>query len=217
MSEPTYGPATERMYARLPEFYRDADAEQTWDYPFKRFISAGTQGLDDAETLITRLDPATNTGTSDLADPLTADLAWLPWLAQLVGVRIEPSFSEAERRDAVRFASSGFRAGTKEALVNAAKTALTGTKTATIHDHTSETSEIGAATVWDVLIVTRGDETPDVDLVRDTVIARNAKPAGVMLHFRTYQTDWDTLEALHPTWDDWETTGTWTRIEESGL
>src|SRR5436305_14173462 len=41
-------------------------------------------------------------GTSDLVDPGTADLAWLPWLAQLLGVTLPKTTDPTALRDSIR-------------------------------------------------------------------------------------------------------------------
>lgn len=48
------------------------------------------------------------------------------------------------------------------------------------------------------------------------VIAAGQKPAGVLLHTTTFSTDWNTVESVDPTFDDWDG-GTWTDIEQAGL
>ena len=56
MTEPTYTTTTERLWRRLPEFYRNLDATTTeyenvtsTAYPFKRFISSVSDELNDIE------------------------------------------------------------------------------------------------------------------------------------------------------------------------
>jgi hypothetical protein len=53
MTEPTYSPTTERIYARLPEFYRTYDTNN--DYQFKTFISSLGDELDTINVLVARL------------------------------------------------------------------------------------------------------------------------------------------------------------------
>ncbi len=222
---PSPGPILDRVYDRLPAHYRAADAAQTFpDYPLYRWLAGICAELGQLEALLTRIDyvPPADGGdagdTSDLTDPLTADIRWLPWLAQLVGVVLPPSLTDAEMRDAVRFASSGWRAGTKPAVADAAKTELTGTRYARVYDHsTGAVNGVGAGGPWDVLIVTRSTETPSVAAVVAAVSRRNAKPAGVVLHHRAYEASWDTVEATFPSWDAIEAAGSWDRIQEAGL
>lgn len=222
MVGPAFTAHLERLYERLPEHYRDADGRQDGDYPLKRFLALLGDQAGALEVLVDRIDfiPEHEGGvagdTSDLVDPDTADVAWLPWLGQLLGAQIAPGLTDAEKRDLVRFAPAGWRAGNKQAVADAAKTVLTGTKYAQVYDHSTDVSAIGAATQWDVLIVTRTSETPDPALVIPTVIAKRAKPAGVELYHRSYEGSWGDVSAEFPTWADWNGR-TWAEIQEAGL
>ena len=207
---PVVGETTQRWYDRLPEFYRDADAEQQGDQPLLRYMAAPGDQASEIEAIIDRL-------ATDLADPAEADDAWLDWLAQLVGVQLAPSMNEAERRNAVLYSPSGWRAGTKSAMEDAAKPALTGTRYAEVYDHSDDTGPIGSGDQWSMLVVTRGTETPDVALVLETIVRAGAKPAGVVLYHRAYDTSWDTVVATYPTWNALEAAGSWDKIQEAGL
>lgn len=216
---PPAGAATDRLYGRLPDHYRDADAGL--DYPLYRWLAGLGAVLSQVEDLIDRIDyVAPGDGgaagdTSDLVDPTVADVDWLPWLAQLVGVQLSPALSEAEKRDAILYASAGWRAGTKSAVAAAAKTELTGTRYAKVYDHS--VSVPGDGGMWDVLIVTRTSETPDPSRVLAAVVRRGAKPAGVVLHHRAYEASWDTVVSTYPTWAALEAAGSWIKIQEAGL
>ena len=153
--------------------------------------------------------------TSDLVDGRTADDAWLPWLAQLFGVDIRYIRGEQELRDAIESGSSGFRSGSKQAIEDAVRSELTGTRSVAVFPH-STPSGIGTGGPWDVLIVTRASETPGFAAVVEAVTRKGAKPAGVRLWHHVFQTEWDDIESTLPTWDDWQGK-TWTRIEEIGL
>lgn len=154
--------------------------------------------------------------TSDLADPNTADNSWLDWLGQLVGVQnIDPGLTLVERRDAVRYAASGWRAGTKLAVANAAKSVLTGTQYAKVYDHSTSLGDKGSAGAWDVLIVTRNSETPDAATVLDTINKKHAKPAGVVLHHQSYEASWNLVETTYPSWSAIESVGSWGAIEDT--
>lgn len=215
---PDAGPMLDRLYDRLPDHYRTADS--TADFPLYRWLAGICRIQNDVEVLQERVDyvapsdGGTPGDTSDLTDPTTADVSWLSWLAQLVGVRLTSNLSEEEMREAVQFASSGWRAGSKASVADAAKSELTGTRYARVYDHSI--TEPGDGGEWDVLIVTRASETPDPELVLAAVERRGAKPAGVILHHRAYEASWGTLEAERPTWAQWNGV-TWQQIEETGL
>lgn len=193
---------TERIYAGLPELYRQADLAQAdgpSGFPLLRYLSAITDPLARFEVLLDRLTRTVSetgevTAPAALTDPMTADLSWLPWLGQLVGVTVDRRQSELEQRDAVRFASAGYRAGTKASVADAARSALTGARYVKVHDHS--VSEPGNGGPWDVLLVTRVSDTPDVAAVLDAVVRRGAKPAGVRLRHRTYSATFTETRAV---------------------
>lgn len=179
---------TDRWYNSLPQHYRDAD--EPLGYPLLRYMSLLGDQAGEIFTLLTRInyippeDGGAHGDTSDLVDPAAADLAWLPWLGQLVGVKLTPAITGQAARDAVAGAVSGFQVGTKTAIANAARSALTGTRYVKVYDHSITT--VGDGGVWDVLIVTRTSETADINAVIAAVSTKNAKPAGVTLHYMAY-------------------------------
>lgn len=213
---PDPGPTLPRLYDRLPEHYRAYD--ETVGHPLYRWL-AGILAEQGAVEILTDRLGASADGASDLTDPMVADAAWLPWLAQLVGTQLQGGMSDAERRDAVRYASAGWRAGTKTAISDAVRSELTGTRFAQVFDHA--VSRPGDGGVWDVLVVTRGSETPNVAAVLAAAVRRGAKPAGVVLRHRVYDVPWSTFMAAYPTWAAWAANGpkpgTWGQAMETGL
>lgn len=203
---PVVSASTLRFYDRLPEFYRVADSQNS--YPLLKFIALIMEQVADWEDLIDRLF------AGELGDPVLADDAWLDWMAQLVGATLTPGMSTATRRDAVSSASSGWRKASKSAVAEAAKTALTGTKHVEVYDHS--VSADGDGGIWDVLLVTRGDETPDVPAVLAAIVEKRAKPAGVNLHHRAYSSTWTTVQTNLPTWAGWNGKS-WGEIAVLGL
>lgn len=101
--EPEFGTTTERLYDRLPGLYREAD--ETHDHALKRYAALTVDQAADVEDLFDRIDyrdlaeGGAVGDTSDLVDPDTADGLWLPWLAQLVGVRASEDTGEATSAD----------------------------------------------------------------------------------------------------------------------
>lgn len=208
-----------RLYLDLPEHYRTADAGLDW--PMYFWLAGLLLVGGEVETLFDRIDfiPEFEGGavgdTSDLADPVAAAAEWLPWLAQLVGVQLNPGLPVSAQRDAIETAVSGFRAGTRPALAAAAKSLLTGTQFVQVYDHTIASPGDGGE--WDVLLVTRDEETPfsGGELI-DRVEAQGAKPAGVVLHHRSYTAPWDAVDAAYATWA--ATDGlTWNQMDDTGL
>lgn len=232
----------DRLYDRLPEVYRTMDAaDETW--AFKRYLGgilsyAGT--VDDTITAM-RGDRPVGPATpepwglaadelvhwresrlirpSALADADQAEVAWLPWLAQLVGARLDPAATEAEQRDTIRYATSGWRGGTRGAIEDAARSVLTGSRyvRAVPQMVPSGNGGLVPGTPWDITIVTRTAETPDASAVLAAVLRKGVKPAGAVLWHTVYQATWDQIEAILPTWADWEAAGSWSAIEEVGL
>jgi hypothetical protein len=218
MTRPAVSASTERWYARLPHAWRDGDDERDW--PLLRYMSLLGDQLGEVQTLLDRIDylsPADGGApgdTSDLVNPATADAAWLPWLAQLVGVRLPADVTGQAARDAIAGAVAGFMAGTKTAVAAAAQSALTGGRYVAVYDHSITVQGDGG--VWDVLLVTLETETPDPSAVLAAVTAKRAKPAGVVLHHRTYTATWAVIEAAYPTWAD-RNGLTWTQLHETGM
>lgn len=67
--------------------------------------------------------------------------------------------------------------------------------------------------------VREGDDPlwiPETTDVLSAMRRLRAVPAGIMLYHETFATDWDTIEAVLPTWNDWESV-TWNELEETEL
>lgn len=211
-------PTTLRTYARLPGWYRRADRQQSPAEILLYLIASIVEHAGTSEILLDRFewDPR-GEDTSDLADPDHADEAWLPWLAQLFGVDLDTSLPVAEQRESIANADSGWRAATRRAVRDAARSRLTGDRYVRLYPHTLTLDDqaVGEATMWDLLVVTRTSQTPDSVDVVETIKAKNAKPAGVTLHHEFYEASWDTLEAAYPTWDDWEAAGSWAALQDT--
>lgn len=232
----------DRLYHRLPEVYRTMDAvDSTWT--FKRYLGAvldlagqidqtvvditGDVPMGPAtpepwalsDDLLTTWREARVKRASALGDPVQAPAAWLPWMAQMVGARLDPAASEQEQRDTILYATSGWRGGTRSAIADAAKSALTGSKYARIVPHYKSAAGGGIepGTVWDIAIVTLTAETPDPGAVLDAVLRKGVKPAGAVLYHASYQATWDQIEAIFPLWRDWEAAGNWDAIQGAGL
>lgn len=242
-NEPIYSVTTERIYDKLPDVYRETDAQQ--DYAFKRYISSLGDILGDVDLLIERFRYRSQIeleyrkryaqrhtryehpnrianapvlgSTSDLVDPRSADKEWLMWLGQLVGVQVGVNDTDYDTRDSIYYASAGYRAGSKDALEKAARSVLSGSRYAVALPHTKVVSgQLVPGTVWDLTMLTRQDESPSSFILLQAVNKPNLKPAGVRLYHRTYTASWDALEAALPYWNDWNTS-TWGQIEMAGI
>lgn len=206
MTQPAVEPLAQQVYDRLPQFMRDADPAQ--DFALLRFTSLVPGAIADVDELIERFAFDFPDGTSDLADPQTADAAWLPWLAQAVGVRLIPDSTEQEKRDAIGSATTGIAAGTRGSIAVAARSALTGTKYVDVRDHEG-------GDPWVIGVSTRDDETASVQAVLDAIEFAQARPAGFQIVYSAYRISWNTLEAKYPTWNAIEAATTWSNIEST--
>lgn len=229
-----------RLYHRLPEVYRTMDGRDlTW--VFKRYLYAALHQAGLIDAMLDRIDADRPVGPalpepwalsvdelavwraareariSALGDPVQAEPGWLPWLAQLVGANLDPNATVAEQRDTIRYATSGFRAGTRGAIADAARSALSGTRYVVVLPHKKVSGgTIVDGTAWEITIVTRTSETPSPGAVLGAVLRKGVKPAGAVLYHQVYEASWATATAAYPTWATWNNQ-TWATIEEAGL
>ena len=245
MTEPTYATTTERVWRRLPEAYRTFDASQDWAFKkYISSVTDQLSEVDQLHERLRYVFPeerpdyyaaldeyntyerpaglenpalgwAPIAETSDLFDGRTADVDWLPYIGQLIGADLSGLNTEAERRDAVILNYLGFRAGSREALEDAAKRVLTGTKYVRIYPQRDGAggSIFSTGTQWDILIITKDEETPSFEEVIAEILRKGAKPAGVVLHAIAYSFTWEVLEFTFPTWTSIEATGSWDIFE----
>ena len=135
--------------------------------------------LDELDELV-RDDPETGRdGWVWLLDAADTDVAWLPWLGQFAGVVVDPQQPEEQQRRRVAEAPRQ-RRGTVAAFRAAARLHLTGTRSVNIEERTTET---GDAHPGHVRVTTFLGETPDPARVEREL--RRAKPAGLILYYRT--------------------------------
>lgn len=150
--------------------------------------------------------------TSDLVDPRTANEEWLPYVAQLYGVQL-PNDTVDYQRAAIWYGYTSLKGGSKQALREALQDQLTGDKWVDIYERRDGAggSIDSPAGEWDILVVTRTEETPPgLDLVAE-IERRNAKPAGVILHQITYNAPWDDIDTLD--WTAIEAFSNWNELE----
>jgi hypothetical protein len=196
---PPVGPVTARLYNGLPNLYRDADERQSElpssNYPLLRYLSL----IGDQLTVVTdlverftytpldaRLDglPWRRYGdgtygegtygdadTADLVDPLTCDAGWLPWLAQLVGVRLD-GLTVDQQRAAVNRPEATWARGTPGVIADQARAGLTG-------DAYVDVRPVYDGDPFAIAIVTRAAETPPG--YDATLADLPARPAGYRL------------------------------------
>lgn len=248
-------PLTPEIWRRLPEYYREADGAQTDPtYPLLRFIDVayGTAGQIEYIWDQIRFRPLDADGDGTLAsaskmvNPVICCPQYLPWLAELLGVKLqypstgftawddlaytfrgstptpledwddwesEPDTIDAgttveweeiedfnpfpsQLTDYVRWQVStayfGLRGGTGEAIKEAAKQVLKGTRAVRLTKH-------ALGDPWKLLLETLSAETPDVELPGGPSGAvlkaiENAIPAGHQVIHVTVE-DFENLES----------------------
>lgn len=188
-----------QVYDSLPPAYRTEDARQSPPLPLQRYLSLVGDQLDEVATLIARGD--------EIANPDLADEAWLPWLAQVAGVRLNGLTTVAQRRAAIRTSGSGWLTGTLAGIVAAVRSTLTNPDTG----YVTVTRDL--VDPWLLHVTTRATETPDPAASMLAVDALGAKPAGVILDWTAFAASWDQIEAGAPTWDIIEALGSWSAVE----
>lgn len=163
MTEPIYDTTTERVYHDLPQHYQVADSRNDW--PLKRWWRGITGQMGDLEALKERISytPPDDGGvlgeTSDLVDPATIDPAWIDWRAQFTGMKFPANIPLSEKRALLADVNTSLEVGTRAALVAAVKSALAGDHYVNLYKNSTSTADIGTASMWDVLIVTKASET----------------------------------------------------------
>ena len=166
---------TGRLYSRLPGCYRDADAaigaDPTDNYGSVASYGAGNYDqlipsqdarpllrwlaslVDEAGAIESVIDRCTPAMSSALTDPQLADVAWLPWLAQMVGLTLGPQVTPGAAQQAIALALTGPQTGTRPAIEAAVAPYLTGTQTVTVTDHYG-------GDAWTIQVGTLASETP---------------------------------------------------------
>ncbi len=188
MVAPTVSATTQRLWDRLPEVYREADAlERTGGgYPLLRFLSLYGDQLDEVRVIFDRIDyNSLSEGVvgdrSQLLDPATADASWLPWMAQVYGVTLAPGLTVAEQRTALAAGASGWSAGSKNSILAAVRPVLSGERLVTIEPN-------------------------------DPFAAVADRPFSIVVHTRHSETGvltWEGLESTYRDWSEIDAVGTW--------
>lgn len=167
MTRPVVSGTTERAYVALGPH---TTADEVRDWPLLRFVQALVAPL--AQVDILARDTDAGPGWSGVFDVDRAPGYALPWLAQLVGVRLPGGLTDAEQRDVIRD-RRGWKRGTPSAIRAAARTALVGSRRVELFERD------GSA--YRLRVRTYQSETPDTVALEAAV--RQEKPAGLVLTF----------------------------------
>jgi hypothetical protein len=140
-----------------------------------------------------------------LFDPALCPAWALPWLAQLVGVRLPAGISESAARAMISDVA-GFARGTRAAMTASLESLLTGSKTVWFRERDGSPYRLE--------VVTLASETPDPVSVE--AILRAQKPGGLVLSYRTVASwDWQQVVVEQATWATAKATySTWRKFVE---
>jgi hypothetical protein len=189
MARPAVGAQAEDLYDALEPLAR-FDEDRGW--PLLRLCGALARPLDDIDEYVGDRPDGTS-GWTHLLDPRTAPARALPFLAQFVGVTLEPQLDEAEQREKIA-QPRNFARGTAAALRSEIQLTLTGTRAVSIVERLGG----NAYRLW---VRTRDDETPSA--ARTIAAIEAHKPLGVMLVYEQIEGwAWDDVVAEHDDWAD---------------
>lgn len=189
MARPVVGEVAEELYTYLgPLTVGDEDL----DWPLLRFCDAITGALFE-QIHGYAADTDDEAGWVIVLDPENAPAEVLPWLAQFVGVDLEPSLTVAEQRLKIAL-PEGFRRGSLPALRAAIERTLSGARTILIDERYT-----GSA--YQLRVRTMASQTPDPNATEAAILTQ--KPVGVVLTYAAITAgDWDDLVSNYATWDD---------------
>jgi hypothetical protein len=164
---PDVVPLAEEIYAALGPLTAD---DQRHGWQLLRFVSAISQAPQVTEDLVR--DSDAGPGWSSVLDVDRAPAEALGWLAQFVGVDVEPNIDPNSQRLRIK-ETAGFRRGTKAAIEGAARQFLTGNRTVQVQER--DTS------AYHLKVTTFETETPFPDRTEAALQAQ--KPAGLVLQY----------------------------------
>jgi hypothetical protein len=164
---PTVVPLAEEIYAALGPLTAE---DEVHGWPLLRFINAIAQAPQWTEDLVRDRDAGP--GWSSVVDLERAPTEALAWLAQFVGVVIEPNLDSDSQRLRIK-ETAGFNRGTRAAIEGAARQFLTGSRTAIVLER--DTSP------YHLKVVTFEAETALPD--RTAAALQAQKPAGLVLQY----------------------------------
>jgi hypothetical protein len=194
MAQPTLSRTAQRLYDSMgPLMVLDEDNGWAGAY----FCAALCAPLDPIADVV--LDGEDGSpGWTVIFDPDNCPAAWLPWLAQFVGVVLPPNLDEAGQRLRIK-ETDGFKRGTVAAIQGAARQHLTGpdgtgaTATVYLNERQGGAYKLGVATLV--------SETADTAIVEAAI--REQKPAGITLTYTTVVGgDYATLKSTHVDYAD---------------
>lgn len=200
---PDVSDLTEELYASLIPGATARDEELDW--PLLRFCAALStifeKGWEIAQPYkaenppVAGAPPTQKVGWVHMFNPWTVPVWALDYFGQFAGVRMQEGWTEEQKRSAIA-TPSGFARGTLEALVNAVKGELTGSKSVLVFERYTGDAYRLAVRTYDV-------ETPSDDAVIAAILTQ--KPAGIVLDYDSIPgVTYAQLQAANPTYADVE-------------
>ena len=185
MPVPPLTPFATRLYDLLEPLWRQDAAN---GYALAHYCSALATMYDEIDSYARGTEDAP--GWTILFDPDNIPAAGLGWMAQMIGVQLDPGWTEAQQRAAIE-ARLGWQRGTAQAMRDAAALHLTGSKTVSFRERHPD--------AYSISILVQTAETPDP--VKAEAAVRAQKPAGLVLTFSVLNgQDYQELFATHATY-----------------
>jgi hypothetical protein len=190
LPRPVVSQEAEDLYAALGPWSK-ADTDNAFWYLLD--LCEAVAGRLTAIEAVIRDDPNTDDpGWSIVMDVDRAPPAWLAWLAQFGGVRLDPALDDAAQRVRIK-STDGFKRGTPSAIAAAAQQYLIGTKSVFITERTGSAYRFTVATLV--------AETPNLANVSAALL--KAKPAGLVMSVVSITgADYTSVLNTHASYDD---------------
>lgn len=184
-------------YDQLPDLYRRDDTSGV----LAGLLTGWAAPTDTVRLLGQRI------ADGDLTSPARADATWVHWLAQAVGVPVQPTFEAT--RELLLARGKTPSVGTPGALASLAATWLTGTKQV----------DVSAGAEWTITVRVLESEVAAVGgtaALDARIRATGQVPAGFILNVVTGQQTWGELDAAATSWGAVPETMPWGQVDELG-
>lgn len=189
MARPTVHPTTELLYGSLGGAFTDRDDEHGW--ALLSWLDGHGHLLGAVDDLVRDSDDGV--GWSVLFDIDRVPDAFLPWLAQAVGVRLSRGITATQQRDEIR-AAAYRRRGTPAAIEQSARVFLTGSQRVDIYERE------GSAYRFRVRVYAAEFTDDEAAL---TAAVQRAKPAGLVATVEVVSgATYGDLDTMHGTYGD---------------
>ena len=185
---------------------------ELWDLTGDLATYATAIGQMFAEVESYAADTDTTVGWQALWDVDLAPHNALPWLAMIVGERVQAGSTDAQARALIKAAPNQDR-GTPQAIANAVKQLLTGAQTVGMRERTTDA---GVPDDDALNIVTWSSQTPNANAV-DAALRRSV-PADIDVYYQVLSSPtWATIQSGSPTWATIQSTDgpTWADIDST--